>query len=115
MRTEDRLPACLGSRASSPAATNRTVPPEESGERVQRLIGPQDGNYKVTIAYGDGVTVAAASKIPVFPQTMSSGFPARIGGGDDVLFGEPKLGEAQEDDLHSYARGFLLRVKQMAP
>lgn len=79
------------------------------------LAGLQNGKYRMAIAYGDGVTLTVESQIPAFQQTMSSGFSARIGEGDYVLFGEPKPGAAQSDDLRTYARGFLLRVKLVPP
>ncbi len=87
----------------------------ESGLSV--LLGVQDGKYKLVVAYGGGVTMTTASQVAVFDQTLGISLPEKIGAGDFVFFGKPKVNatEARSDDVRSFSQGFLLRVRTVAP
>jgi hypothetical protein len=86
------------------------------------LIGMSGSEYKVMITWGAS-SLSMYSSLPEFKRgSFSPPIPARVQAGDYVLFGEPKRSlrslDAEElknkqNDASFYARGFLLRVKQM--
>jgi ankyrin repeat protein len=77
--------------------------------------GPMKGNYRVTISVGSRGTLGMPTKVPLFDSARSNPIPNKIGEGDFIFFGVPKEPFAGANDLGSYSRGFMLRVKRLPP
>jgi hypothetical protein len=78
------------------------------------IVGPRDGNYRITISFSSGGTLGVVTKIPLFTQTVSVPLPPKIQEGDFALFGTSRQGAMTQgtDGAKSLAKGFLLRVRK---
>lgn len=81
---------------------------------LQVMSGPENGKYKIVIAYGSGSTLTINTNVPIFDGTLSSDLPDTIKEGDYVLFGKPKRDGSVPvaESIKSYSEGFVLRVKR---
>lgn len=79
------------------------------------MLGSDNGKYRVVFAYGGGVTMSVQSGIPTFSATLSPGLPKTVTAGDYILFGQPNKKKGAADDISSFERGFLLRIKDAKP
>ena len=77
------------------------------------MSGKQDGKYRFVLKGWNG-TYGTATEEVTFSHTIGSALPDKIKEGDFILFGEPLSGGASHasDDIHSFAKGFLLRIKK---
>ena len=91
--------------------TKLTKPSENA---VTIMAGTQDGKYKFVVTGFNGSYGAPTDKPPL-DRTLSSHLPETIHEGDFILFGKPLSGAAfhAQDDIRSYSKGFLLRVKRL--
>ncbi len=80
---------------------------------VTIMAGAQDGKYKFMVTGFNGSYGAPTDK-PLLDRTLSSHLPETIHEGDFILFGKPLIGADfhGKDDIRSYSKGFLLRVKK---
>ena len=76
------------------------------------MSGKQDGKYRFVLMGWNG-SYGAATEETTFGHTIGSGLPDKIKEGDFILFGDPLGGAAfhSSDDIHSFSKGFLLRIK----
>jgi len=100
------------------AVTNRVLSTKKdrtmAGGTLSVMAGPEGSKYKFAIMFSDGGTFRAVTEADRFTQSSNPGLPTKITEGDFVLIGEPKTheseGRSDPHDLHSYARGYLLRI-----
>ena len=74
--------------------------------------GKQDGKYRFVILGWNG-SYGVTTEEGTFATTIGGSLPDKIKFGDFILFGEPLGGSAfhASHDIHSFSKGFLLRIK----
>lgn len=79
------------------------------------MTGSQNGKYRFVVMGWNG-TYGVTTEEGTFGSTIGGSLPDKIKEGDFILFGEPLGGAAfhASDDIHSFSKGFLLRVKKHA-
>ena len=77
------------------------------------LSGSQEGKYRFELVGWSG-SHGVPTVTPTLARTILPRLPEKIGEGDFVLFGQPLEGKSvpEPNDLRSYSRGFLLRIKK---
>ena len=86
---------------------------KEQSNDVTILVGTEEGKYRWMIRNAGG-SYGSPTSDPKLERTCSPPLPEKVQEGDFLLLGAPLEGRPfnGSTDLHSYSKGYLLRIKK---